>query len=120
MRQKFLLLQDDAKEQLKICEYAVLENEPKHIAITMPQEGNYNLLCEETYDSQVIRDAIEKGLDDLIFVLRTPNLFPIQVFATKIAESVIGLFASKEDTSVELFFNDADLVISEPPEAQAE
>jgi hypothetical protein len=49
-------------------------------------------------------------MNALVAILRTHNIFPIEPYATKIAESVMALYNSSEEGSVELFFDDADLV----------
>jgi hypothetical protein len=46
----------------------------------------------------------------LVATLRTPNLFPIEPYAAKIAESVMALYDSADNGSAELFFDDSDLV----------
>ncbi|MBC2712482.1 MAG: hypothetical protein HGJ94_16305 [Desulfosarcina sp.] len=50
--------------------------------------------------------------------MRTPNLFPIEPYATKIAESVIDLSKGDEDRCVELFFDDKELLVAEIPMGQ--
>jgi hypothetical protein len=49
-------------------------------------------------------------MNALVAILRTDNIFPIEPYSTKIAESVMALYDSSEDGSVELFFDDVDLV----------
>jgi hypothetical protein len=49
-------------------------------------------------------------MNDLVAILRTDNIFPIEPYSTKIAESVMALYKSSEDGSAELFFDDIDLV----------
>jgi hypothetical protein len=46
----------------------------------------------------------------LISILRTDNIFPIEPYVNKIAESVMALYASSEEETAELFFDDADLL----------
>jgi hypothetical protein len=55
-------------------------------------------------------NCASKGTSALVAVLRTHNMFPIEPYSTKIAESVMDLYNSSEDGSVELFFDDIDLV----------
>jgi len=73
----------------------------------------YSLLCEETYDSKTIKSAIAGGETALISALRTQSLFPVDIYAKKMAEAVINMYASENDQSVELFFNDVDLITKE-------
>ena len=76
----------------------------------MLQKGSFSFLCEETYESEIIVSSISKGMNALVAILRTENIFPIEPYSTKIAESVMALYDSSEDGSVELFFDDVDLV----------
>ncbi len=98
MKQKFLILKDEDKNELIIREFAELDKE------------NFSLLCEETYDNKTIKSAIEKGKRLLISTLSTKNMYPPGLFADKIAESVMAIYSSESDKSVELFFDDIDLV----------
>ena len=98
MKQKYLLLKNDEKTKLIIREFAELDKD------------KFSLLCEETFDNESVESAIAKGKETLIATLRTQNLFPIGIFAEKIAEGVINLWESENDQSVELFFSDIDLL----------
>lgn len=97
MKQKYSILKDDKINKLIIREYAELDKEI------------LSLLCEEIYDNESIETAIAKGKDTLISTLRTKALFPISVYAEKIAEAVINIYEHENDHSVELFFNDRDI-----------
>lgn len=98
MKQKYLILRNDKKTALVIREFAELDKEI------------YTCLCEETFDDTVVKLAISKGKDALVSTLRTQNLFPIHEYAEEIAEAVTTFYASDDDQSVELFFNDHDLL----------
>ena len=111
MKQKYTIVRDDKNNQLIIREFAELD---KQIL---------SLLCEETYDSKMIRAAIKQGSSHLITALRTNNLYPPGIYAAKIAESVTALYATKEQQSLDLFFDDLELLAraNEPkPEAAEE
>jgi hypothetical protein len=110
MRQKYVISRNDAKNNLKIREYAIIDKNLNKVASSMLQEGSFSFLCEETYESEVIESSISKGMNALVDILRTQNIFPIEPYSTKIAESVMALYDSSEDGSVELFFDDVDLV----------
>ena len=110
MRQKYVISQDSANNELKISEYAIIDKDLNKVASSMLQNGDFKLLCEETYESKIIVNSIAEGKDALIAILRTDNIFPIKLYATKIAESVMELYDTSEDGSVELFFDDVDLV----------
>jgi len=110
MRQKYVISRDDTKNKLKIREYAIIDKNMKKVASSMLQKGNFSFLCEETYESEIVVSSISKGMNALVAILRTQNIFPIEPYATKIAESVMVLYNSSEDDSVELFFDDVDLI----------
>jgi hypothetical protein len=110
MRQKYVNSRDGAKNKLKIREYAILDKNLKKVASSMLQNEGFSFLCEETYESEIIVSSISKGKNALVAILRTHNIFPIEPYATKIAESVMALYNSSEEDSVELFFDDVDLV----------
>ena len=98
MKQKYLIINDKEKKQIKIQEYAELNKEM------------LSLLCEEAYDYKTIKVALSAGSETLISALRTPNLYPPGIYAEKIASAVAELFKSKDQDSVELFFDDANLL----------
>ena len=101
MKQKYLISKEDDQKKLIIKEFAELDKE------------RFSLLCEEEYDNNIIKSAISKGKETLISELRTNNMYPPGVYAEKIAQAVIDIFASKESQSIELSFNDIDLLIKE-------
>ena len=98
MKQKYLILNDKENKQFKIQEFAELNKEM------------LSLLCEEAYDYQTIKSAISAGKDELIAALRTNNMYPPGIYANQIADAVIALQKSKEQESVELFFDDISLL----------
>ncbi|NNG00411.1 MAG: hypothetical protein HKM93_13575 [Desulfobacteraceae bacterium] len=110
MRQKYVISRDAAKKKLKIREYAIVDKNLKKVASSMLKTGSFTFLCEETYESDLIMSSISKGLSDLVSSLRTQNIFPIKPYATKIAESVMALYDSSDEDTVELFFDDIDLL----------
>jgi hypothetical protein len=98
MKQKYTIVRDDKNQQLIIREFAELDKEI------------LSLLCEETYDHKSIRAAIKSGKEALIAALRTNNLYPPGIYADKIANAVKELYATKAKESVDLFFNDLELL----------
>ena len=70
------------------------------------------------YDAKIIRAAIKEGKETLIRVLRTKNMYPPGIYANQIADAVLSIFTGKEPDSVELFFDDIELINQEqePPE----
>ena len=98
MKQKYLIIKDKEKKQIKIQEYAELNKEM------------LSLLCEEAYDYKTIKSAISAGPETLITSLRTNNLYPPAIYAEKIASAVTELYKSKDQESLELFFDDLNLL----------
>jgi hypothetical protein len=101
MKQKYILLKNDEKTGLIIKEYAELDKEI------------FSLLCEETFEDEIVKSAIDNSRDALIRTLRTQNLFPLGAYAREIAEAVKRMYESGEDQPVELIFNDIDLLTKE-------
>ena len=112
MRQKFLIQRDDKDSVLTIKESANLDREYKISEMIKLDKEVFSLVGEETYDPKAMRSAIKRGKNDLILTLRTPNMYPIGTYAEKIAESVIELFDSKNNRSVELLFDDKEFLAS--------
>ena len=98
MRQKYLIINDKKNKQFKIQEFAELNKE------------TLSLLCEEAYDYKTIKSAVSAGKDALISTLRTNNLYPPGIYAEKIAYAIVQLHKSKDEESVELFFDDINLL----------
>jgi len=78
-----------------------------------------SLLCEEAYDYQTIKSAISAGKDELITALRTNNMYPPGIYAARIADAVIDLHRSKDRESVELLFDDINLLAKNVESARA-
>ena len=105
MRQKYLMIRDDDENILKIREYAVIDKNLKNVASTNLRDIDFFLLYEETYDGDIIENAIA-GEDDLVETLRTANFFPALNYATELAEAVTALYDSQGKGRKELFFDD--------------
>ena len=101
MKQKYVVLMDNDTEKLAIQEYAELDKEM------------LSLLCEETYEIQAIKDAMEKDRNALIQALRTHNMYPPGAYTARIADAVAEMFQPGGNTSAELFFEEKDLFDSQ-------
>ena len=109
MRQKYVISLDNARNKLKISEYAVIDKNFRRVASSMLKKGSFSFLCEETYDSKIIEGSISEGLKALIATIRTRNIFPIEPYAAKIAEAIMNLYNNSRGDSVELFFDDVEM-----------
>ncbi len=101
MKQKYSILRDVQNHQLIIREYAELDKDV------------LSLLCEETYADRTIQSVIKSGKKSMISTLRTKNLYPPVTYADKIAEAVIMLYGSEDKESIEIFFDDVELLAVE-------
>ena len=108
MRQKYSICREEKEKRLSIKEYAILEKIPRGPGTQMGEEALFSYLGEETYDSAVIVDSIEKGIDGLIMALRTERMYPIWPNAIKIAESVMHLYDLEGGGTVDLIFDDVE------------
>ena len=106
MKQKYLIINDKENKQFKIQEFAELNKE------------TLSLLCEEAYDYKTIKSAVSHGKDALISTLRTNNLYPPGIYAEKIAHALVQLHKSKDEESVELFFDDINLLAKKRQSAE--
>jgi hypothetical protein len=98
MKQKYLIVKNDEKKQLIIREFAELDKD------------SFSPLCEETYDAAIIESSIKNGKEVLVSVLRTKNMYPPGFFAGKIADAIMEIFDSEKKQSMELFFNDIEII----------
>ena len=98
MKQKYAILKNDEKTGIIIREFAELDKEI------------FSFLCEETFNDEIVKSAIEKGQEALIQTLRTQNLFPLGIYAKEIAAVVKKMYETGDDQPVELIFDDVDLL----------
>lgn len=108
MKQKFLIKNDLQNGKFVISEYGELDKDI------------YSLLCEETFDHDTIVQAAARGKAELTATLRTKNMYPPGIYAEKIAESVMELLESRDEESIEVFFNDIETLAPEEPEEPEE
>ena len=114
MKQKYAIIQDEDQNKLIVREYAELDKEMM------------SLLCEESYDREVMAAAVQVGRQAVIDAIRTNNMYPPTIFAEPIAKAIEGLFAENGNTSAELFFDDKEFfskeveVVAAEPEEEIE
>lgn len=101
MKQKFQIQKNDNDHQLIIKESAELDKDVM------------SLLCEVTFEADVIRRAMEGGREALIAALRTRNMYPPRTYAEMIADTVQNLYQSSGSDAAELVFDDLDLLTHE-------
>ena len=101
MKQKYVILKDNKKNEFIIKEFAELNKDA------------FTLTCEETFHGKLVESAINKGSQALIATLRTKHMYPNAICAAKIAEEVINLYESKDDDSMELYFDDKEILTSD-------
>lgn len=107
MKQKYTILKETGKNELIIREYAELDKE------------TLSLLCEEKHNLDEIKEAAG-NMSALISKLRTLNMYPPAMYATKLAEAVISLCQSETDEPVDMIFNDSDFLTKESEDKKAE
>ena len=107
MKQKYLILKGEDRKSIIIKEFAELDKDM------------LSLLCEETYDIKGIDAAVSGGKDAVVSAIRTSNMYPAGVYAEKIADSIITLYKSKDQDSVEVYFDDFDLISAKRKKAEA-
>ena len=73
----------------------------------------YTLTFEETYGNEAIESAVSRGKTALIPILRTPGFYPPGMFLEIICESIIKLYNSGGNKTIELFINDKDYLSKE-------
>jgi hypothetical protein len=122
MKQRYFSARDEKTSALTIEEYAVVAGNIKRHEISAIARDDFTLLCTETYEGKVIKEAISEGKEALVTVLRTDNLYPIGTYAKVIADSVIEIYGKNDHFSKELLFDDLDLFetfqeLSEPGKA---
>ena len=101
MKQKYLILKDDENNKLIVSEFAELDKEI------------FSLLCEETYEKNIINEAILRGKTELVSAIRTHNFFPPILQADKLAEAIKFLYDLQSVQSTEVFFDDTDHLAKE-------
>lgn len=108
MIQKYFIFRDEKKDLLTIEEFAILERVYGLGELPSYRKEDFSLRCKEEYNSGAIEKAIPLGKNALVSVLRTRNMYPVSLHADAIADSIIDLYGSEEEKSVELLFDDLE------------
>ena len=108
MIQKYSIFRDDKKDRLTITEFAILERIYGLGEFPVYRKEDFSLRCTEEYTSDTIEKAIPLGKNAVVSVLRTPNMYPVSHHARAIADSIIDLYESEDEASVELLFDDME------------
>ena len=107
MKQKYLILKNDENNELIIREFAEQSKEM------------FLLIRDETYDSKIIESSMAIDKQHLIGALRTRNFYPSEIYADKIAESVMAVYGAENNQPVELLIDDAALLAKTREELKA-
>ena len=110
MKQRYFISRDKNTSELTIKEYAAVVGNLKRYEINALSQEDFTLLCTETYEGKIVKQAISQGKEALVSTLRTDNLYPISIYANVIADSVIELYDNDGNLSKELLFDDLDLL----------
>lgn len=97
MKQKYVVRLDNEQGKLAIQEYAELDKEM------------LSLLCEERYDIESIKKAMDTNRNALIQALRTHNMYPPAIYTERIADAIVEMFQPGANPSAELFFEEKEL-----------
>jgi hypothetical protein len=119
MKQKYHLKKNDKEKTLLIQEFAVLTANTGKKKYPEIQGDDYSLLCQQSYSAREVKSASSAGRDDLILLLRNQHFFPIGTYMDKIADAVMGMYASKGEQHEDLIFDDKAVLVSKIEEQGA-
>ena len=118
MKQRYLISLDAKTNELTIEESAVIAGNLKRHEISALAKDDFTLLCIESYEGKIIKNAISQGKDALVDALRTDNLYPIGTYAGVIADTVMEIYENNNRRSKELLFDDLHLLESYQTESK--
>jgi hypothetical protein len=101
MKQQYTILKNHDNSRLIIREFGELDKD------------SLSLLCEESYDNEVVSNAVAAGREKVISVLRTKNMYPPRGHAEKIADMVMDFYTANKTEPV-------DISIDEPAASSKE
>ena len=111
MKQKYHIKKDVKAKTLLIQEFAVLTANTGKQKYPEIQDDDYSLLCEQMYSAGEVRSASSTGKDELILLLRNQHFFPIGTYMDKIADTIMGMYASKGEQHKDLIFDDKAVLV---------
>ncbi|OQX23315.1 MAG: hypothetical protein BWK80_26625 [Desulfobacteraceae bacterium IS3] len=110
MKQKYMILKNNEKNELIIREFAELDKEV------------LSFLCEERYNGEVITAAMAQGRNAMFTALRTQNMYPPGLYMDKIIEVVKAMYdpekSDTENPGADIFFNDMDYLTKDSREPE--
>lgn len=107
MKQKYVILKDEEKNEYVLREFAELDKDI------------LSLLCEERYSREVVEAAIRKGRAEFFQTLRTPNMYPPASYIERIADLIAALDAGEVESPAEIVLDDVENIIRDRKEAEA-
>ena len=108
MRQKYIIEKNEDNSSYIIKEFAEVDKDM------------FSLLCSEIFEAESLTQAVNEGAESVVPVIRTKNMYPPKPFAQKIAEALVELDRSEDQSSVEIFFDDKELIAPEKEEPEEE
>ena len=118
MKQKYRIWKNEKKNELLIQEYAILTADSRKQKVPRLEDEDFSLLCEQTYQSDQVKEATSLGKDELILFLRSQHFFPIGKYMEVIADTVAKMYAAKGEQHEDLIFDDKGILQSELLEAE--
>ncbi len=110
MKQKYHIWKNDNQQQLHIDEYAVTSADAGRQKTPGLQSEDFSLLCQQSYATDDVADAILKGKDSLILLLRNTHFFPNGLYMDKIADQVIAMYALQGEQHDDLVVDDKEVL----------
>ncbi len=110
MKQKYRIWKNVDQKQLHIDEYAVTSANAGRQKTPGLQSEDFSLLCQQSYAADDVSDAILKGKESLIFLLRNAHFFPTGLYMDKIADQVIAMYALHGEQQGDLVLDDKDVL----------
>jgi hypothetical protein len=118
MKHKYRIWKNVKEKNLRIQEYAVLTAESRKQKLPGPEDEDFSLLCEQTYQADEVMKATSLGKDELILYLRNQHFFPIGIYMDLIADTISAMYAAKGEQHEDLVFDDKQILMGNRPELE--